>query len=56
MATDTREVRAEATPVSLAWGVHAVETADGMADGAVLWLAGGACLLLWTAIALLLTS
>lgn len=56
MANDHREERAESSPVSLAWGVHAIEAPDLEADGLPLWLAGGACVLLWTAIAMLLTS
>ncbi|HET8747680.1 MAG TPA: hypothetical protein VFM98_18925 [Ramlibacter sp.] len=37
------------------WGVPLPERDDGY-GGAAFWLAGGASLLLWTAVALLLTS
>lgn len=54
---DTHEGRAESAPVFLAWGMPAaIEAHDGFFSGPALWLTGGATLLLWTAIALLLTS
>jgi hypothetical protein len=56
MQDDTHERRAEATTVFLAWGIPSVEAPDGVFDNAALWLAGGAVLLLWTGISLLLTS
>jgi hypothetical protein len=55
MPKDTREVRAEGTPVVLAWGMPS-ETREGAFPDVSLWLSGAASLLLWTAIALLLTS
>jgi len=56
MPNDTRNSRADAAPVFLAWGIPSVEAPDGMFDNAVLWITGGAALLLWTGISLLLTS
>jgi hypothetical protein len=55
MPKDTREVRAEGAPVVLAWGMPS-ETREGAFPDVSLWLSGAASLLLWTAIALLLTS
>ena len=55
MPNDSRETRAEALQVLLPWGVPMSEREDGVADSAF-WLAGGATLLLWTAVALLLTA
>lgn len=55
MANDTDDVRDEPAPVFMAWGM-AVEARDGLLDDGTLWLAGGAALLLWTALALLLTA
>lgn len=52
---DDREARAEAAPLYPSGGMP-VEAGQGAFGGAVLWLTGGASLLLWTAIALLLTS
>ena len=54
MASDTREMRTETAQVFLAWGMP-VE-AEGFFGDATLWLTGGVSLLLWTALALLLTS
>jgi hypothetical protein len=57
MSIDTREGRADSgAPVFLAWGLPAVEAHEGFFGGAALWLSGGASLLLWTALALLLTG
>jgi len=53
MANNAHSGRNEMTPVFLAGNLH--EEADGFLDGA-LWLTGGASLLLWTALALLLTT
>lgn len=54
---DIREGRADSAPVFLAWGMPAtIEAHEGFFSGPALWLTGGASLLLWTAIALLLTS
>lgn len=57
MEIDTRDGRVDSVPIFLAWGVPAaVEGHEGFFGGAALWLTGGASILLWTAIALLLTS
>ena len=55
MPNDHREARAESIQVLLPWGTPLAERDNGFA-GAVFWLAGGASLLLWTAVALLLTA
>lgn len=52
---DHREPRAEAAPLLLPGSLPGDTGADAF-EGATLWLTGGASLLLWTAIALLLTS
>lgn len=51
-----RDARAEAGSVFLGWGAAGPDNSDGYLDGPVLWLAGGAALLLWTAVSVLLTS
>jgi len=56
MANDTRESHAEGAPVFMAWGIPSVEAPEGLFDSAVLWVTGGAALLLWTGFSLLLTS
>lgn len=55
MQNQSREARAEAAPAFLPWELPA-DTREGLPEGATLWLTGGASLLLWTAIALLLTT
>lgn len=55
MANDTRDVQAEPAPVFLAWGMP-MEAREDFLDGPALWLTGGVSLLLWTAVALLLTA
>lgn len=56
MPNDIREEERPGTAsVFLAWGMPS-EAREGAFDDAALWLTGGASLLLWTAIALLLTS
>jgi hypothetical protein len=54
MANDNRSARTDSSAILLAPGMPS--EADGFLDGAALWLTGGASLLLWTALALLLTS
>jgi hypothetical protein len=56
MPTDTRDARADTAPVFLAWGMPTIEAQDGFFADAALWLTGGASLVLWTALALLLTA
>jgi hypothetical protein len=55
MTKDVREARAESIQVLMPWGSPLSER-DEDAAGAAFWLAGGASLLLWTAVALLLTA
>lgn len=55
MANDPQNVRTDASPVFLAWGMPS-ETPGGVFDEPALWLTGGATLLLWTFLALLLTA
>jgi hypothetical protein len=54
MANGTEDKRSS-TPVILGWGMPA-EAREGFFDDAALWLTGGVSLLLWTALALLLTT
>jgi len=54
MPNDSREARADTLQLLLPWGAPQLECDDG--PGAAFWLASGASLLLWTAVALLLTS
>jgi hypothetical protein len=55
MPNDPREARADTMQVLLPWGTPIAER-DDPRSAAALWLAGGASLLLWTAVALLLTA
>ena len=55
MPNDARDARADALPVPLGWGAGH-DGVDGFLDGPVLWLTGGAALLLWTAVSLVLTA
>jgi len=55
MPNDKSESRAEHLQVLLPWGSQAAD-AESAAGDAALWLTGGVSLLLWTGIALLLTS
>lgn len=55
MPHDTPEVHDDSSPVLLAWDRPA-ETGHGFLDGFALWLSGGASLLLWTALAFVLTA
>ena len=56
MPIDSREERADSAPVFLAWGMPMAEAHEGFFDGTAMWLTGGVSLLVWTAIALLLTA
>jgi hypothetical protein len=56
MPTDTRDTRADAASVFLAWGMPSGESQDDMFANAVWWMGGGASLLVWTALALVLTA
>jgi hypothetical protein len=55
MPQDARQAHSDSTPVFLAWGMPA-ETGEASFDGFALWLSGGASLLLWTALAFVLTA
>lgn len=56
MPNDTRDGRDPAAPVLRTWGVP-VETRESPLEDAPVWLiGGGVSVLLWTALALLLTS
>lgn len=56
MPHESREARADAHPLVLPWGMPTTDVREDLAGAAGLWLTGGAALLLWTALALLLTS
>jgi hypothetical protein len=55
MPDENREARAETMQMLLPWGTPSAER-DEAAAGAAFWLTGGASLLVWTALALLLTA
>lgn len=56
MPDDGREARPDSIQVLLPWGIPSGELRDGWLGEAALWLVGGAFLLVWTGIALLLTT
>jgi hypothetical protein len=56
MPHDTRDLRTEHAAPFASWGIPVTEGQDGALTEPGLWLTGGATLLLWTALALLLTS
>jgi hypothetical protein len=53
MANDSRDMRSEQPAIVLAWGIPA--DAGSWFEDTVLWWTGGASLLAWTVLALLLT-
>lgn len=55
MPEDGREARPDSIQVLLPWGLPS-DPRDGRPGEAALWLVGCCSLLVWTAIALLLTS
>lgn len=55
MPKESRPAHADTLQLLLPWGTPLPEGEDG-SGAAALWLAGGASLLLWTAVALLLTA
>lgn len=55
MPQEAREARTETLQVLLPWGMPVADGEEGP-GGAGWWLAGGASLLVWTAVALLLTA
>ncbi len=56
MPNDTRDARAESALALRSWGMPLPEAFDDLSGDAAWWLGGGALLLAWTALALLLTS
>jgi hypothetical protein len=56
MPHETREGRPDSTPVLLAWGLPPGEGTESALDDMLLWVTGGAGLLLWTGFALWLTG
>jgi len=56
MPDESRESRSENPPTLLAWGMPSDDARQDAAEIAAWWLAGGIGLLLWTGLALLLTS
>jgi hypothetical protein len=55
MQNHSRDAHAESPPAFLPWDMPA-QTREDLREAATLWLTGGVSLLLWTAIALLLTT
>lgn len=56
MPDNPREGRTDNPPTLLAWGLPTNDARESGAEAAAVWLTGGAGLLLWTALAFLLTS
>lgn len=56
MAHDDRDARSESVQLLLPWGMPSVESRTDLLGAAALWLTGGAALLLWTVVALVLTA
>jgi hypothetical protein len=56
MPNENREARADAIQVLLPWGMPSAEMSEDFFSSASWWLTGGAFLLLWTGLAVLLTS
>jgi hypothetical protein len=55
MPKEPRQAHADTLQLLLPWGTPLPE-GDEASGAAALWLAGGASLMLWTAVALLLTA
>lgn len=55
MANDPHNVRNDPAPVFLAWGMP-TEAPVSVFDEPALWLTGGVTLVLWTVLALVLTT
>ncbi|HEX7888152.1 MAG TPA: hypothetical protein VF522_02230 [Ramlibacter sp.] len=51
-----REGRTETPTTMMAWGIPSSDPAESGVEAAAVWLTGGAGLLLWTALAFLLTT
>jgi hypothetical protein len=56
MPNDTHDLRTDSATFFQGLGLHAADGSEGFLAEAGLWLSGGVALLLWTGIALLLTS
>jgi hypothetical protein len=56
MITDTPGPRTDGASAFMAWGLPSTEGGDDLVGRAVWWVGGGASLLVWTALALLLTA
>jgi hypothetical protein len=56
MITHTGGPRSDSGPAFLAWGLPSTESGDDLVGRTVWWVGGGASLLVWTALALLLTA
>ena len=56
MTHDTRDLRTEHAASPASWGISVSDAHDGWPADPATWLTGGAALLLWTALAVLLTS
>lgn len=56
MPNDAREARADNIQFLLPWGLPSAEAADDFLGSAAMWLTGGVTLVLWTALAMLLTA
>ena len=55
MRNESDDMHDEPNPVFLAWGMP-MEARDSLLDEPTLWLTAGVTLVLWTGLALLLTS
>lgn len=51
-----REGRTDTPPTMLSWGLPINDARESGVEAAAVWLTGGVGLLLWTAVAFLLTS
>ena len=56
MPDTSRESRFETPPTMLAWGLPSNDAHESGIEAAAVWVTGGVGLLLWTALAFLLTS
>lgn len=56
MQHDTREARVESIQVLMPWGLPLAEDRENVRASAAFWLTGGVSILVWTGLALLLTS
>lgn len=56
MPAENRDARAETIQVLFPWGMPLADMPEDVAGSATWWLSGGVALLLWTALAFLLTT